>query len=79
MPEGTTFICTNNSAQVLNSIGPRSRHTAQEGDPFCLLEMSPGAESANQSQNNSKGPCENAGGNRYKSIYIHSKTSPIST
>jgi hypothetical protein len=33
-----------------------------------------GAKSANQSQNNSKGPCEDAGGNRYKSIYIHSKT-----
>ena len=29
--------------------------------------------SANQSQNNSKGPCDDAGGNRYKSIYIHSK------
>ena len=39
-------------------MGPRSRHTAQEGD-F-------GAKSANQSQNNSKGPCEDAGGNRYK-------------
>jgi hypothetical protein len=38
-----------------------------------------GAKSANQSQNNSKGPYENAGGYRYKSIYIHSKTSPIST
>ena len=38
-----------------------------------------GAKSANQSQNNSKGPCEDAGGNGYKSIYIHSKTSPMST
>jgi hypothetical protein len=38
-----------------------------------------GAKSANQDQDNSKGPCEDAGGNRYKSIYIHSKTSPIST
>ena len=38
-----------------------------------------GAKSANQSQNNSKGPCEYSGGNGYKSIYIHSKTSPIST
>jgi hypothetical protein len=38
-----------------------------------------GAKSANQSQNNIKGPCEDAGGNRYKSIYIHSKMSPIST
>ncbi|CDQ78371.1 unnamed protein product [Oncorhynchus mykiss] len=37
------------------------------------------AKSTNQSQNSSKGPCEDAGGNRYKSIYIHSKTSPIST
>ena len=35
--------------------------------------------SANQSQNNSKGLCGDAGGNRYKMIYIHSKTSPIST
>ena len=26
-----------------------------------------------KSQNNSKGPCEDAGGNRYKSINIHSK------
>uniref|UniRef100_A0A4W5QW43 FinTRIM family, member 67 n=1 Tax=Hucho hucho TaxID=62062 RepID=A0A4W5QW43_9TELE len=34
---------------------------------------------ANQSQNNSKGPCEDAVGNRYESIYIHSKMSPIST
>jgi hypothetical protein len=38
-----------------------------------------GARNANQSQNNSKGPCEDAGGNRYKSIYIHSKTSPVLT
>ena len=36
MPEGTTFICTNNS---INTMGPRSRHTAQEGDAFCLREM----------------------------------------
>jgi hypothetical protein len=34
--------------------------------------------SGNQSQNSTKGPCEDAGGNIYKSIYIHSKTSPIS-
>jgi hypothetical protein len=26
-----------------------------------------------------QGPCEDAGGSRYKGIYIHSKTSPIST
>ena len=53
-----------------------SCHTAQEGDAFCLLEMNVlGAKSANQSQI-SKGPCED-GGNRYKSIYIHSKMSPI--
>ena len=32
-----------------------------------------GVKGANQSQNNSEGPCEDAGGNRYKSIYIHSK------
>jgi hypothetical protein len=31
-PEGTTFICT-------NTMGPRSRHSAQEGDMFRLLEM----------------------------------------
>ena len=61
-------------------MGPHSHHIAQEGDVFCLLEMNVlGVKSANQSQNNSKGPCEDAGGNRYKSIYIHSKTSPIST
>jgi hypothetical protein len=32
-----------------------------------------GVKSANQSQNNSKGPSEDTGGNRYKSIYIQSK------
>ena len=37
------------------------------------------AKSENQSQNNSKGPCEDAGENRVKSIYIHSKKDPIST
>ena len=37
------------------------------------------AKSANLFQNNSKVPCEDAGGNRYTSIYIHSKTGPIST
>ena len=58
----------------------KHRHTAQEGDAFCLLEMSVlWCESANQSQNSSIGPCEDAGGNRYKSIYIYSKTRPIST
>ena len=46
-------------------MGPRSHHTAQEG-----------GKNANQSQNRSKGPCEDARGNRYKSIYIHSRTSP---
>ena len=61
-------------------MGPHSRHTAQEGDAFCLLEMNVlWCEKCNQSQNNSKGPCEDAGGNSYKSIYFHSKTSPIST
>jgi hypothetical protein len=55
-------------------MGPSSHHTAQEGDSFCLLEMNVlGAKCANQSQNNSKGPCEDAGGNRYKGIYIYSK------
>lgn len=34
------------------------------------------AKSANQSQN-SKGPCEDGGGNWYKYIYTHSKTTPI--
>ena len=62
-------------------MGPLSRHTAQEGDTFCLLEMNVqiNVKSANQSQNNSKAPCEDAGGNGYKSIYSHSKMSPIST
>uniref|UniRef100_A0A8C7FBA4 Calcium/calmodulin-dependent protein kinase type IV n=1 Tax=Oncorhynchus kisutch TaxID=8019 RepID=A0A8C7FBA4_ONCKI len=46
---------------------------------FFVQLMYFGAKSANQSQNNSKGPCEDAGGNGYNSIYIHSKTSPIST
>ena len=55
--------------------------TTHEGDAFCLLEMNElwCEKSANRSLNNSKGPCEYVGGNRYKSIYIHSKTSPIST
>jgi hypothetical protein len=35
--------------------------------------------SANQSKNNSKGPCEEAGGIRYKSIFFQCKMSPIST
>jgi hypothetical protein len=39
-------------------MGPCSRHIAQEGD-F-------GAKSTNQSQNNSKGPCEDAGGSGTK-------------
>ena len=82
-PEGTTFNCTNNSTQVC--MGPSRCHTAQEGDALCLLEMNVlWCESANQSQNNTfwtlwTGPCDGAGGNRYKSIYIHSKTSPILT
>jgi hypothetical protein len=38
-----------------------------------------GVKSANQSQINIKGPYEDAGGNGYKSIYIHSKMSPILT
>jgi predicted transcriptional regulator len=38
-----------------------------------------GVKSANKSQNNSKGPCEDPGGNRYTIIYIHIKTNPIST
>ena len=55
-------------------MGPCSHHTAQEGDAFCLLEMNVlGAKSANQSQNNSKGPCDDAGGNRYESIYTAQK------
>ena len=61
-------------------MGPRSRHTVQEGDVFCLNEINVfGVKSENLSQNNSKGPCEDAGGNTYKSFYIHSKTSPILT
>ena len=58
-------------------MGQFSRHTAREGDALCLLEMNVlCGKSAKQSQNKSKKPCEDAGGNRYKSIYIHSKTSP---
>ena len=54
---------------------PRSRHTAQEGDTFCLLEMNVlWCEIISRTT-----ACEGAGGNMYKSIYIHSKTSPIST
>ena len=49
-------------------MGQRSRHTAQERDAFF------GVKSAYQSQINSKGPCEDAGGNRYKSIYISIST-----
>ena len=49
-------------------MGPRSHHTAQEGDAFCLLEMYFGAKSATQSQNSSKGPCEDAGGNPDRKI-----------
>ena len=50
----------------INTMGQWSRHTAQEGDAFCLLEVNViGAKIANQSQNNSKGPFEDAGGNRY--------------
>ena len=59
-------------------MGPRSRHTAQEGDVFCLLEMNvlwcKSVQSANQSQNNSKGPCEDAGGNGYKIIKVSIST-----
>ena len=56
-------------------------NTAQEGDAFCLLEMNVlwVTKSANHSQNNSKGPFEDAGGNRDRSIYIHSKISPTLT
>ena len=31
IPEGITFICTS-----INTMGPCSFHTAQEGDAFCL-------------------------------------------
>jgi hypothetical protein len=46
---------------------------------FLKITLKKSINPKNQSQNNSKGPCEGAGGNRYKSIYIHSKTSPILT
>uniref|UniRef100_A0A8C7IGB7 Signal-induced proliferation-associated 1 like 1 n=1 Tax=Oncorhynchus kisutch TaxID=8019 RepID=A0A8C7IGB7_ONCKI len=49
----------------INTMRPRSRHTAQVRKET--------------RSNNNKGPCEDAGGNKYKSIYIHSKTSHIST
>ena len=79
-PESTMFISTNNSMQILLTwdhtaiilLRKETRSVSKRWTYF-------GAKSANQSQNNSKGPCEDAGGNRYKSIYIHSKTSPIST
>uniref|UniRef100_A0AAZ3Q3Q1 Transposase Tc1-like domain-containing protein n=1 Tax=Oncorhynchus tshawytscha TaxID=74940 RepID=A0AAZ3Q3Q1_ONCTS len=57
-------------------MGPHSPPTAQEGDIFCLLEINV-LFVQNQSQNNSKGPCEVAGGITYKNIYIQSKTSPL--
>ena len=55
MPEGTTFICT-------NTMGPRSRHTAQEGDAFCLLEMN--VLWCENGKSIPEQPCEDAGGNR---------------
>ena len=60
------------------------KHHGTTQPSFCLgrrhiLSPRDGVKSENQSLNSSKGPCEDAGGNRYKSIYIHSKTSPIST
>ena len=70
-PEGTTFICQ--TIASINTMGPHSRHTTQERDAFCLLDMYFGVKSANQSQNNSKGPCEDAGGHWCKSIYIRHK------
>jgi hypothetical protein len=64
-----------------NQEGEKKRDDGtRDAAAFCLLEINVlCAKSANQSQNNSKGPCEVAIGNRYKSIYIHSKTSPILT
>ena len=56
--------------------GPCSCHTAQEGDALCLLEMNV---LWCEKCKSIPGQCEDAGGNRYKSFYIHSKTSPIST
>ena len=62
MPEDTRFICTNNSTQVLTTryhaaiipLRKETRSVSQRGMDF-------GVKSANHSQNNSKGPCEDAG------------------
>ena len=77
MPEGTTFICTNNSTQVKTPWTTQPSY--RSGGRRVLSPRDEGVKNANQSQNNSEGPCEDDGGNRYKSIYIHSKTSPLST
>uniref|UniRef100_A0AAZ3Q378 Transposase Tc1-like domain-containing protein n=1 Tax=Oncorhynchus tshawytscha TaxID=74940 RepID=A0AAZ3Q378_ONCTS len=53
----------------------RQRIPVKRGGPCgggpspCSLTPYFGVKRANQSQNNSKGPCEDAGGNRYK-VYI---------
>ena len=57
-------------------MGPRSRHTAL-GDVFCLLEMNVlWCEKCKSIWEQQQRLCEDDGGNRYKSIYIHSKTRP---
>ena len=72
----------------VNTMGPRSRHTTQEGYAVFSLESNIlCGESENHSQNNRKGPCEDAGGNRYKVsvstvkrvLYRHHWSSPKPT
>ena len=49
------------------------------GDAFCLLEINVlWYEKCKSIPEQQQGPCEDAGGNRYKSIYTHSKMSPMS-
>ena len=50
------------------------RHCLSPRDERTLVQSE-----KNLSQNNSKGHLEDAGGNRFKSIYIHTKISPILT
>ena len=61
-------------------MGPHSHHTAQEGDAFCLLEMSVLCcekwKSIPEQQQRTMWNCWRK---HVQSIYIHIKTSPIST
>ena len=59
---------------------PRSRHTAQKGDAFCLLEMNvlwcEACKLISEQQQRTLWTCWRK---QVQNIYIHSKTSPIST